>query len=539
MKNQLYYGDNLEVLRRSIPDESVDLVYLDPPFNSNRAYNILFHAHGTSDKAQIQAFDDTWSWDTTTEVEYKHLISGGAPGKVADAVLAMYQLLGPSDLLAYLVMMAPRLVELHRVLKSTGSLYLHCDPTASHYLKILLDAIFAPENFRNEIVWQRTGSKGYASKRLASNHDIILGYQKTADATWNAEAAHLAYDPDNLDPKTLNKYRYFDEDGRRYRLDNLAGPNDPRPNLTYEVMGVVRRWRWSKERMDEAIAQGIVVQTSPGAVPQRKSYLDEMSGKPLGDVWTDIAPINSQAKERLGYPTQKPVALLERIIATSTKPGDVVLDPFCGCGTAIDAAQRLGRSWIGIDITFLAVDLIRHRVENTFGAKVLADTEVIGIPKDLEGAQQLFASSHFEFERWAVSLVSGTPKDRPGGDGGVDGIIRFALNPNEVGRCIISVKGGKSLNPGFVRDLDGTVRKEGAEMGLLVVLSEPTQGMRDTAGQGGIFELPFNGQKFPRLQIATIGELLDGRLPALPLVYQPYAKAAPHQPREIQDQLNL
>jgi len=534
--NALYYGDNLDVLQRHIPDESVDLVYLDPPFNSNRSYNVLFGTKtGHEADAQIHAFGDTWTWSQLTEREYEHLITGGAPAKVADAIQAMYGLLGENDMLAYLVMMTPRLVELHRVLRPTGSLYLHCDPTASHYLKILLDSVFGPQNFRNEVTWVRTGAKGSAMNRMPSNHDVILSYGKSTPTTWHPIMA--PYDLANLDPATDEKYSMREADGRRYQLTSLLHPEQGRrPNLDYEVMGVRRTWRWSKERMVEAIADGRVVQTAPGRVPREKRYLDEQDGRQVGDVWTDINALNSQAVERLGYPTQKPVALLERIIEASSNPDDVVLDPFCGCGTAIDAAQRLGRRWIGIDITFIAVDLIEHRLAGTFGRDIKDAYEVHGIPQDLAGARRLFEESHFDFERWAVSLVSGTPKDAPGGDKGIDGVVRFHADAKQVGRAVVSVKGGRSIHPDFVRDLDGTVNHAKAEMGILILAYGPTPGMLDAVRHSGTFTLPANGQQFPRLQIVTIEQLLRGDKPQLPLVYPPYLKAQPHtrQPETIQ-----
>ena len=344
MKNRMYYGDNLDILRNReyFPDECVDLIYLDPPFNSNRNYNVLFKSEaGTDSEAQITAFEDTWHWGETAEDTYRDLITF-APDKVSTAIEALLNLIDRNQMMAYLVMMTARLVELRRVLKATGSLYLHCDPTASHYLKIVLDAIFGVENFRNEIVWQRAPSKGLASRRLPTNHDIILAYQKSQKARWNADEMFVPYDMDDLDGKTLEQYSDVDEDGRRYSLTSLVNPNRDRPNLTYEFLGITRVWRWTKERMQQAYEDGIVVQTKPGNVPRQKRYLDEQKGKPLGDIWTDIPPLQGDAAENLKYPTQKPEVLLERIIRAGSNEGDVVLDPFCGCGTAIAAAHKLG-----------------------------------------------------------------------------------------------------------------------------------------------------------------------------------------------------
>ncbi len=528
-KNRLYYGDNLEVLRK-LPSASVDMVYLDPPFNSARNYNVIFSRHGESEHgagAQIQAFEDTWVWTHVTSEQYDEYVGGGLPMRVAEALSAFRTLVGENDALAYLVNMAPRLVELHRVLRDTGSLWLHCDPTMSHYLKILLDAIFDPRTFRNELVWQRTTAKGYQTRKLAANHDVILVYGKTDTPTWNSDEAFTPYDEDNLDAKTLSKYSHFDDDGRRYELKDLTGPNDPRPNLTYEVMGVTRRWRWSKERMEQAIADGIVVQTKPGAVPRQKVYLDAQRGKPFDDVWTDIPPLNSQAAERLGYPTQKPLALLERILRLATNPGDVVLDPFCGCGTTVDAAQKLGRAWVGIDITYIAIDLIVKRLKHTFGNDVLNSVDISGIPRDAGGAQALFDRNPFDFERWAVSQIDAQPNEKQVGDRGIDGVARFTLDGSvkNLGRIMVSVKGGKQLNPSMVRDLEGTVTAQKAEMGVLIVQHEPTRGMLDVVNHAGTFTHPSNGQKYPKLQIITTSALLAGKRPAMPPVLPPYVQA--------------
>lgn len=302
--NKLFYGDNLPVLREHVSDESVDLVYLDPPFNSNRSYSVIFGTKVSDDaNAQIQAFDDTWAWTNETEKLFRDVLVH-QPAAVADAMQAFRTLLGESDPMAYLVMMAPRLVEMHRVLKPTGSLVLHCDPTMSHYLKVLLDALFGADKVKNEIIWQRTGAKSYQSRRLASNHDVLLYYTKSEAGTWNSDQAVLPYTEDSLDEKTAEKYSQKDAYGRRYQLTSLVGPNDPRPNLTYEFLGVTRRWRWTKDRMQAAYEAGQVVQTGPGRVPRFKRYLDEQRGKPLSDVWSDIPPLNSQAAERLGYPTK-------------------------------------------------------------------------------------------------------------------------------------------------------------------------------------------------------------------------------------------
>ena len=311
--NRLFFGDNLNWLRNKeiFPDASVDLVYLDPPFNSNADYNVLFReASGEASQAQFHAFTDTWNWADAAQT-YAEFVDHCANTAVGEMVEALHSFLKNSPMMAYLAMMAPRLVELHRVLKPTGALYLHCDPTASPYLRAILDNLFGAENLRNEIAWQRTSSKGLMSRRFARNHDLILSYTKSEEGFWNDDAVFTKYDTSDLDGKTEAKYSLADEDGRLYQLTSLINPNQNRPNLTYEFLGVTRVWRWTKERMEQAYQQGLVIQNGPKKVPRFKRYLDEQRGKPPGDVWTDIAPLNSQAQERLGYPTQKPLALLE------------------------------------------------------------------------------------------------------------------------------------------------------------------------------------------------------------------------------------
>lgn len=533
--NKLYYGDNLDVLRRHVKDESVDLVYLDPPFNSNANYNVLFAAKdGHQAAAQIQAFEDTWRWDESAARQFAETVEAG--GKVADVLLAFERFLSTSDMLAYLAMMAPRLVELRRVLKPTGSLYLHCDPTASHYLKLLLDAVFGPEHFRNEIIWQRTVAKGLMTVRLPNNHDALLAYGKTDDTAWNAEELFTPYDADALDEKTDDKYSHRDADGRRYQLTSLINPNADRPNLTYEFLGVTRVWRWTHDRMQRAYDLGIVVQPSPGAVPRLKRYLDEQRGKPLGDVWTDIPPINARAQERLGYPTQKPLALLERILAISSNIGDVVLDPFCGCGTTIEAAQKLGRSWIGIDITHLAISLIKVRLRDAFGD--MARYQVVGEPTTAEDAAELAESDKYQFQWWALGLVGARPVDQQkGADKGIDGrtYLRFGDSTCQI---IFSVKGGK-LKATDLRDLRGVLDREKADIGVLLSFETPTKLMRAEAASAGFYKSPWGDHA--RLQLLTVAELLAGAsvdAPKTAGVNQTY-KQAPRQLKKVAEPLGL
>ena len=506
-ENTLYYGDNLDVLRRYLADESVDLIYLDPPFNSNANYNVLFgERDGVQSAAQIQAFEDTWHWDRAAAAAYQEVVETG-PERVSQAMQAFRVMVGEADMLAYLSMMAPRLVELRRVLKPTGSIYLHCDPTASHYLKVLMDAVFSPRYFINEIVWQRTNAKGLAFTRFASNHDVILRYSKGSTWTWNPE-----YAPH--DPKYVEQfYRYSEPDtGRRYRLADLTNPNKNRPNLTYEFLGVTRVWRWTRERMHRAHEQGLIVQSKPGGVPALKRYLDEQEGTPVGDTWTDIRPIQSQASEGLGYPTQKPVALLERIVRASSNEGDVVLDPFCGCGTAIAAAQKLGRRWIGIDVTHLAVTLIKQRLRDEFGPEITAAYQTIGEPVDGAGARALAAEDPYQFQFWALGLVGARPADqKKGADRGIDGRIYFHDQAGaKTKQIVLQVKAGH-VNVSQVRDLRGVMEREKAEMGVLICLEEPTKPMRGEAASAGFYHSPGWNESYPRLQVLTVAELLEGK----------------------------
>lgn len=542
MTNHLYYGDNLAVLRESIADESVDLIYLDPPFNSNASYNVLFKGpSGNESAAQIEAFDDTWHWTDAAEEAFGEVLRSGN-GAAAEMLRAMRSFLGENDMMAYLAMMAVRLLELHRVLKPTGSLYLHCDPTASHYLKILLDAIFGARNFRNEIVWRRSTGKSLMSVRLPTNHDVILSYPKSDEYIWNQDNLYIPYDVTDLPEKTATKYRYKDDEGRLYRLDSLINPNSNRPNLTYEFLGVTRVWRWTRERMQRAYDEGIVVQTAPGRVPQMKRYLDEQEGIPISDVWTDIPPINSRAQERLGYPTQKPVALLERILNASSNPGDVVLDPFCGCGTTVHAAEKLGRQWIGIDVTHLAIGLIEKRLRDAF-EDVQFTTH--GVPQDISGARDMAKRGredgryYFEFEKWALSLINAQPGNmsKRGADKGIDGNIYF----DKTKRAIVSVKAGENVSVAMIRDLRGVIEREGAEIGIFLTLAEPKKTMVAEAAAAGQCEID-GFDPVPRIQIVTIEDALEWRDRAVRLPLRradTYKKAAREEDRTAQGKLDL
>jgi site-specific DNA-methyltransferase (adenine-specific) len=518
--NRLYYGDNLEVLRDTaqFPDASVDLVYLDPPFNSNAGYNVLFKsAQGTNGgsgaDASIEAFGDTWTWGPSSHAAMMDIASG-ANRPLTVMMQAMHSALGDSPLMAYLAMMAVRLVELHRVLKPTGSLYLHCDPTASHYLKLVLDAVFGAENFRNEIVWKRSHPKGHAFTRFATSHDVIFAYAKDRSrTTWNP--IWLEHPADRAEAQYANK----DDDGRRYQLTSLLNPNTNRPNLTYEFKGVTKVWRWTRDRMEEADKEGrIVIPKGGKGIPRYKRYLDEQLGIPAGDFWDDI-PI-AAGRERLGYPTQKPRALLERIIAASSNPGDVVLDPFCGCGTAVDAAQKLGRRWIGIDVTHIAIGMIEDRMRSGYPGIAF---ETIGVPRDLASAERLAADDPHQFQQWVCWQVGGFPREKKGGDKGVDGWFNYLTDQNRIATGVIGVKAGDNVNPGMVRDLGQVMKRDGHEFGLFVMKGLPTKGMREEAASHPLVETQWG--RFPALQIVTLAELMHGQRPKLPPLIGPMKKA--------------
>lgn len=534
MENTLYYGDNLEILRHHIPDESIDLIYLDPPFKSDQSYNILFkEKNGTHSAAQIKVFEDTWHWDRKAEETYVEITEKG-PQRVADLIVALRSFLGSNDMMAYLVMMAMRLVELRRILKNTGSIYLHCDPAASHYLKLLMDAIFGIKNFQNEIIWKRSAAHSdtkQGMKRCGRLHDILLFYSKSDNNKWNP--VYQEYDQSyiksfykHVEPKT----------GRRYQLDNLTAAK-PGGDTLYEFMGVRpkpgRIWAYSKENMLKMFKEGRIVQTAPGRMPRYKRYLDEMPGVPIQDLWTDIRPISSQAAERLGYPTQKPEAILERIIKVSSDEGGIVLDPFCGCGTTITVAEKLKRKWIGIDVTHLAISLMKHRLIDTFGDKV--EFEVKGEPVDLKGAEALAKQGPYQFQWWALGLVGARPAEsekKKGGDKGIDGYIYFHDEPQKTKKIVIQVKSGH-VNPGQIRDLRGTVEREEAQIGVFITLSEPTKGMVNEAVSAGFYKSPGWGKDYPKIQILTIKELLGGKgIDYPPKTSTTFKKAKKHEADE-------
>ena len=541
--NKLYFGDNLDILREHVADESVDLIYLDPPFNSNATYNVLFRERsGDESAAQVTAFDDTWRWGSDSAYAYQDVVRHG-PSKVGELLGAMYSFLGQNDMMAYLTMMSQRLIELHRVLKPTGSIYLHCDPTASHYLKLLMDATFGVENFRNEIIWRRTNSHNKSTKKYGSIHDSIIFYTKSESFTFHPGVRPYT--------KAYIKDRFRREDGRgRYQTNYLTGPGAARsgesgwPWKGFDPTSANRHWAiprslkrflpnggdgmGSIEQLDKLYEQGLIVlPRKQGGQPMYKQYIGD--GVPYQDIWAyqpntkgvlydsdecideDVKYLEGE-DERLGYPTQKPVSLLERIIRSSSDAGDVVLDPFCGCGTAVAAAEKLNRRWIGIDITHLAVSLIRYRLQDSFGDD-LKSYEMIGDPKDVGSAEALAKHDRYQFEWWALSLVDARPANdkRKGADSGVDGYINFFDdNSGKPKRVIVQVKSGH-VNRGQIATLKGDMERECADIGLFVTLKPATELMRQEALSAGFYEPEhFPEHSYERAQILTISDLLSG-----------------------------
>ena len=523
--NQLFFGDNLQVLRDHLAPESVDLIYLDPPFNSKRDYNLLFKTpkpvgrvptpnapisrDETYSGAQITAFEDSWHWGGQAEREFDEIVHGKNT-VVSELMQALLRFLGRNDMMAYLTMMANRLLELHRVLRPTGSLYLHCDPTASHYLKIVLDGVFGKLNFRNDIVWKRASAHNDPS-RCGNIHDNIFFYSKSDTYVWNR--TYTPYTQEYIDAEFTKL-----PSGRFYKAENML---DPRNSMEeYDFMGTVARWRTSHDGMLELWnAPQTEVPNSHGRIKLGKNgkptkrcrifFLDDLPGVPLQTIWDDVISLRGGSEERLGYPTQKPLALLERIVAASSNKGDVVLDPFCGCGTAVHASQLLKRQWIGIDITHLAISLIEKRLWDAFGKR--CKYEVHGTPKDFEAARNLATRDKYQFQYWAVSLVNAQPSQgkKKGADGGIDG-LKFFHDVDTAGarKIVVSVKSG-GLKADDVRSLMAVREREAAEIALLLSLETPTKGMIADAASSG-FYTSAAGQQFPRVQLLTIAGLLAG-----------------------------
>jgi len=480
-KNKLFYGDNLDILRKNIKDESVDLCYIDPPFNSKRNYNQIYNNIGKEDAAQAQAFIDTWTWNDRANEGLDEIKSNQTQlytKQTIQLIAGLEKVLGQSSLLAYLVSMTQRISEIQRVLKPTGSFYLHCDPTASHYLKIILDSIFCSKggDFKNEIVWcYSTG--GRAKEFYPRKHDIIFWYTKSKKYPFHYDEVAL-----ERDTSTMHEPIKYDEKGRPYQ----------------------RNFKNGKEY---------------------KYYLDK--GVLPNDWWTDIQAINPSAKERLGYPTQKPEALLERIIKASSNEGDTVLDAYCGCGTTIAVAEKLNRNWIGIDITYQSISLIMKRLEENIGKKVLENITLSGVPQDFESAIALANKKddrvRKEFEKWAVLTFSENRaiiNDKKGGDGGIDGTA-FMLDLDEKGQqidhkpIIFSVKSNQKLTPAVVRELYGTVEREDAAMGFLLTLY-PMDNLVKESKKYGFYQNKKFQKNYSKIEVVSVLDILEGKRLQLP-----------------------
>ncbi|MCA6501678.1 MAG: restriction endonuclease [Pseudanabaena sp. M135S2SP2A07QC] len=518
-KNQLFYGDNLEVLRRHIKDESVDLCYIDPPFNSKRNYNQIYNNIGKEDQAQAQAFIDTWTWDDIAnqglaEIQENYL--GHFTSQSIDLISGLAKVLGKGSLLAYLVSMTLRIAEIYRVLKPTGSFYLHCDPSASHYLKIIIDAIFCAQggDFLNEIIWKRTSGHSDSS-RYGRVHDVILYYSKSSKVLWNEQ--YQAYDQKYID----QYYKYSDPDGRRFMSGDIGASGLSGGGYDYEWKGVRRVWRVPESSMHRLESENRIYYTKNG-FPRLKRYLDEMQGLPVQDTWTDVEALRSWHKELLGYPTQKPEALLERIIQASSKEGDVVLDAYCGCGTTVAVSQKLKRQWIGIDITYQSISLILKRLKDKFTkqtdhtpVEISLGITLNGIPKDMKSAEALANKSddrtRKEFEKWAVLTYSNnraTINQKKGADKGIDGIAYFRSEKDDPEKIILQVKSGK-VKSGDIRDLQGTMTRESAVLGVFITLQKPTKDMLKEAKEAGIYQSQYMSAPVDKIRIVTVQEIIE------------------------------
>lgn len=536
MVNKLYYGDNLEVLRKYIKDESIDLCYIDPPFNSKRNYNQIYNNLGKEDQAQAQAFVDTWTWDNHANEALEEIQSnyqGKFTSQTIDLIDGLTKVLGKGSLLAYLVSMTLRIVEIHRVLKSTGSFYLHCDPTASHYLKIVLDTIFCSQggDYIAEITWERTSAHS-DSKTFANTTDVIFLYSKRI-LMFNQQFKPYS-------EEYLKKY-YKHQDGKGRFLDrDLTAGGLSGGGYNYDWKGIKKLWRCPIETMQKYEEQNKLYYTRNGT-PRLKQYLEEMPGVPLTNLWNDIPPINSQASERLGYPTQKPEALLERIIKASSNKGDVILDAYCGCGTTIAVAERLERNWIGIDITYQSISLMLKRLEDSFGKNVLDKIELNGIPKDLESAKALATKpddrTRKEFEKWAVLTYSNNRaviNDKKGADKGIDAIAYFQGDKDNREKIVFQVKSG-NVKSGDIRDLQGTMTLQGAALGIFITLKPPSKDMIQTAKSAGIYRGRYMSQSVDKIEIVTVQEILEQKKRLDVILTFEVLKAAEKQ-RETQGQ---
>lgn len=525
--NKLWYGDNLTIMQREMGKHSVDLIYLDPPFKSDANYNLLYKSMtGKPVPDQAEAFFDTWELDAA-KLEVARTMpvlmrEHGVDDYYVEFWRIWMQALRKTQpaLLAYLIYMVQRLLYMKSILRPTGSIFLHCDQAASHYIKVMMDGIFGHDNFRNEIVWKRQSAHSDAKSKFPSVSDVILFYAAGRASRFVPQFA-------DHDPEYLEKfYRFDDNDGRgRYRLGDMSAPKGGGMAAINKTTGLpngwhiykgykppATGWRYSPETMARLDSEGrIYFPRHKDGSPDHskrlalKRYLKEQKGSIVTNVWTDIPP--AQGKEYLGYPTQKPIALLERIITATTLPGQVVFDPFCGCGTTIYAATRLDRKWIGCDIAILAVKLIREILAERYRLVEGVHFEVDGIPVSVDQAKELFKRDPFQFQHWFVERVGGFPMQKKIADRGIDGRLYFETKDG-LGDMVISVKGGK-LRPTDVRDLRGTIEREGAKMGGFLSLNEPTKAMRAEAADAGMFT--YGGVAYPRLQLLTVADVLEGK----------------------------
>ena len=512
--NQLWFGDCLTVMRDHMRNQSVDLIYLDPPFNSNREYNAIYKDEtGRPLPDQIEAFCDLWELNEDRERALREMPVLMRETGIDDHAVDFWRLWMNAlrhtqpRLLAYLSYIVERLIFMRGLLRPTGSIYLHCDPTAGHYIKVLMDAVFGHKNFINEIVWKRTSSHSDA-KRLGSVHDVLLWYAASDKHTYNKQ--FLPYDEEYIE----KRHRHTDPDGRRWMDDNLSAKGLRGGGYEYEYKGVTSMWRVPPEKMKQLDAEGRLHFTSRGGI-RIKRYLDEMSGVSLSDVWTDISPINSQAKERLGYATQKPLELLERIITISTSKGAVVFDPFCGCATTMEAAHKLERQWIGIDIAIHAIKRVaKVRLSDRLRLAEGTDYEINGVPRNLEGAKELWKRDKYHFQRWAVEQVEGFVTTKRTADGGVDGRLYFGVpGERDLQSMAIEVKGGKNVSIADLRALRGVLENETALLAGLIIM-EPLGTVKQRnfnrfMGEAGDFKVL--GREYPRMQLLTVQEILDGK----------------------------
>ena len=516
-KNKLFYGDNLEMLRKRVKDETVDLAYIDPPFNSKRNYNQIYNNVGNDDRAQAQAFVDTWTWNDHAIKCYEEILTNenGVQTQQSIALTSgLEKVLGKGSLFAYLVSMTVRIAEIHRALKPTGTFYLHCDPTTSHYLKLVCDALFVTRggDFKNEITWKRTSAHSTA-KRYGCNTDIIFYYTKSDDYTWNQLYTDFDY-------KHLSKFSRKDPDGKLWYDDNLTGAGTT-SGITgedwrgFSVRAIGRHWRTTHDELDRLAEENKIYFPPNSGFPRLKRYLEGAKGVAVQEVWDDISPINSQATERLGYPTQKPEALLERIIGASSNEGDVVLDAFCGCGTTIAVAEQLKRLWIGMDITYQSISLVLRRLEHTFGKDVLDSITITGVPRDMDSAIALAHKQddrlRKEFEKWSVLTYTNNRaiiNDKKGADQGIDGIAYFLTGKDENAKIIFQVKSG-NVKRDTIATLRGDMEREQAAIAILLTLEKPTAPMLKEAKAAGRFHHESMGKNYDKIQIVTIQEIVE------------------------------